>query len=63
MRERWSADRLWTEGSQELEQPITTLKICWKEFQEVGPPQWGRGGGEANVCRVVERNEISSERA
>lgn len=24
--------------TQEWEQPTTTLKICWKDFQEVGPP-------------------------
>lgn len=44
--ERQRADSTWSEGIQDREQPITTLKICWKEFQEVGPPLWGRGKQE-----------------
>ena len=47
MGERWRDGEQTAFGlkeTQEWEQPITTLKICWMEFQEVGPPQWGECG-------------------
>lgn len=53
MRERWR-DREQTafgpEETQEWEQPITTLKICWKEFWEVAPPPSVGQGSRESKC-------------